>query len=953
MQFVVTTYGGGEALVLVFNGIAALLGSSGGILSGFMKITAVMGGFWAIVQSVIRNSIEVSLRWFLWFTIATNVLFLPKVTIWIKDPLIHSAPTKVDNVPFALGAFAGIISEVGAALTEKMESIFTLPDDLQYHRTGTVFASRMMAQSRQFRITDPDFNANMERFVNQCIVYDTMIGAKYTLKDLRSSEDIWALVKDRTSPIRGFVYKEPGIGQRGEILTCREGARKLETLWHTILLEGAYKYGASLIKGDIHLAQRQFLTLFPLSYNFLTGASEDALRALRQEMMINTISDASNNKVTELGSPMNYAATKALLQQRSTYEVAGDLAATFLPVMKNLLEALIYSSFIFVFAFALMPGGYKVLATYCEMIVWLQIWAPMYAVLNLVITLYARHKTANLTGGAGVTMITSLGITEVNADMAALAGYLSMSIPFISYAIVKGGASSFVHLAGHLGSALQSAAAYAGSELSSGNFQLGNVSQGIQTFHTHSGFASNMGYSYKAGQFETVLEDGSVKVMQADGSAIFRSGSGYGISQLGVRVSMNDNISSQLSDAKARELSFMEGVSTEEAIATTQATRQAADILTRVSKGGTFGESYDQSQALSENNSWSQTSRLSDEIQRNLNVNRNEAAELAAGVSANLMVVNGSYQFKKDTAHTKQLSDAIRIAEDIGYTTSLDDLARNSKELRFQDSYGKEAALSDDFTKSVEEMNSAREAGSISKQKVDRYSQAETFMESRGFNVERDHTQELLEFIAYKKASPLSNDHIGYDAAHKIIQRGGSELDSFVQDFKETRALDLVEKIGSGDFRIQNEEDLQRLYNERSTSLNSSLSQVDGSSIYQRPRDHGFDPQEPKVQEAVEKSESRSSSQFDASPVYGRARYHGIDPNEPLRSDPREEFLKKKESQAQTITQNKEKLEVQIQKEEHSIHEEMAPQEFTITKVVSDPVWTEQDRERLGQKPSE
>ncbi len=915
MQFLITTYGGGEALVLVFNGIAALLGGSGGILGGFMKITALMGGFWAIVQAVIRNSIEVSLRWFLWFTVATNLLFLPKVTIWVKDPLVHAPPTKVDNVPFALGVFAGITSEVGAALTEKMESIFSLPDDLQYHKTGTVFASRMMAQSRQFRIIDPDFNANMSRFVNQCIVYDTMIGAKYTLKDLREAQDIWDLVRDRTSSIRGFVYKEPGIGQKGEILTCKEGARKLETLWNTILLEGAQKYGASLIKGDVRLAQRQFLSLFPISYNFLTGASEDALKALRQEMVINTISDATNNKVTELGSPMNYASTKALLQQRSTYQVAGDLAATFLPVMKNLLEALIYAACIFVFAFALMPGGYKVLATYCEMIVWLQIWAPMYAVLNLVITLYARHKTANLTGGAGVTMITSLGVAEINADMAALAGYLSMSIPFISYAIVKGGASSFVHLAGHLGSALQSAANYAGSELSSGNFQLGNVSQGIQTFHTHSGFASNTGYTYRAGQFETTLEDGSVKIMQADGSAVFRSGSGYGISQLGVRVSMNDNISTQLSDAKAKELSFMEGASKEEAIATTHATRQAADILTRISKGESFGEAHDQSQSFSENNSWSQASRLSDEIQRSLNVNRQEAADLAAGVSANLILVNGSHQFRKDVAHSKQLSDAIKIAEDIGYTTTLDDLARNSKELKFQDSHGKEATLTEGFTKSVEEMNSAREAASVSKQKVDRFTQAETFMESRGFNVERDHTQELLEFIASKKASPLSKDHIGYDAAHKIIQRGGNELESFVQDFKEVRAQDLVEKIGSGNFKIQSEEDLERLYNEKQDNI-------------KQPSPH-----------------------LESAPVYHRAKEHDIDPREAVRSDPREEFLKQKEEHSQTILQNKENLEGQITKEDQSIRTDMAPEDFVGKKVMVDPIWKEEDREKLAQQP--
>ena len=71
-------------------------------------------------------------------------------------------------------------------------------------------------------------------------------------------------------------------------------------------------------------------------------------------MMINAIEEAVNNKLSELGSASNYAATKALLQQRSAYAAAGEIAARTLPLFKNVIEALSYAFFIFIVILALV-----------------------------------------------------------------------------------------------------------------------------------------------------------------------------------------------------------------------------------------------------------------------------------------------------------------------------------------------------------------------------------------------------------------------------------------------------------------------------------------------------------------------------------------------------------------------------------------------------------------------
>src|SRR3546814_2707564 len=92
-------------------------------------------------------------------------------------------------------------------------------------------------------------------------------------------------------------------------------------------------------------------------------------------------------------SDLNYAATKALMQQRTTYQLSGEIAGKILPVMKNVFEAIAYGAFIFIFILALLPNGYNVLGTYMGLLLWIQMWPPLYAILNLIMTVAARNQT--------------------------------------------------------------------------------------------------------------------------------------------------------------------------------------------------------------------------------------------------------------------------------------------------------------------------------------------------------------------------------------------------------------------------------------------------------------------------------------------------------------------------------------------------------------------------------
>ena len=85
-QNIIYTYGGGEVLYYVFNGLAAILGGGAkdSTLMQILKLASVVGGFWAIVSIIVRNNLMVGISWFMWFLIATELLFIPKVPVIIK-----------------------------------------------------------------------------------------------------------------------------------------------------------------------------------------------------------------------------------------------------------------------------------------------------------------------------------------------------------------------------------------------------------------------------------------------------------------------------------------------------------------------------------------------------------------------------------------------------------------------------------------------------------------------------------------------------------------------------------------------------------------------------------------------------------------------------------------------------------------------------------------------------
>lgn len=842
MENIITTYGGGEALRYIFNGIAMILSLEHGFANNLLHLSGVIGILWSSSIMYMRSSLQAGMMWFGWFLLATSVLFIPRTSLIIKDELLPIKTYKVDNVPMVLAVISSSISQISNAFIKKMEAVFTLPDYLPYHKHGTIFASKMLAKAHEFKIVDPTFNSNMERFVNQCIVYDAMIGVKYSWKDLKTTEDMWALVSERPSKILGFTYRDQEANPPiNSIVTCSKGVELLKAQWNKQIDLAAQTYGQMFftskkytrrqgngqrtVTPEDRLAKETFLMNLPISYTLLTGVAQDATKILQQEMMINVLRSGIRSKAIQYGQ--YYGNAKAKLQQKGAMEATGFMAAEFLPMLKTVFECILYASFIFVWIFALLPGGYMLLGMYFRELMWVQSWPILFAVLNLLCTIWSQHRTAGVLDGFGLNHINSLALSEVNETMQAITGWLSLSVPVLSRVVVTGSVNGLANLTGYLASSIQGIAGGAASELVSGNLSLGNVQYDTASVHQQSGFKFDRNTMYQAGQYMRNSERGALITNNAE-NTIYQGGEGRTSSTFGTMISSGGHMSQQLTEHADEETSLAKNDNLEYSSSIQASHRDAVDLLTKIHEGKSKGQSYGKDQSSASVQSINNIQDFATVLQKAHGVNDQEAFSLALGIGGHVGVganagfksagikidANGNYTTSSGkTISQSQLTD---LATRHNYNENLDTAVRAFNNLQFSDNQGTEKSLADSAVSSYEKAQMYRESETTHLTNAEKYSNAASSIRGSSLDHKTVETDGLFHFIANSTGSSGKGIN-GSNYATKVMDASPRDKKLFeaqqwyIEQYKNQRAESMVNYVNQFKSKANLKQDYQQI----------------------------------------------------------------------------------------------------------------------------------------------
>ena len=459
IAFAVHTYGHHEAMFYVLNGIKMIMDSEFAMaLINFMAIVST--GYYAISGWVRANDGQVGyyfLKTVGMLLIVTSLL-LPKADILVTDR-INGKKELVTNLPHAFVLPVGMFEAIGAGNTSLFEQAFSTVSSMPYKDYGLIFGSRLVQESRNWRFSNPELIRNLEKYIDRCIVVDAEIGHRFTIGDIAKSNDIFGFMTEKAGTFRLVDFM---VNQKPSRLNCKQATAQLKHYFKSErdFLNFKYKGTDYSIAGSRGVpleineqVNNMLMKNLEVAYGSTLGVNGSASDIITQTMFINAMYDYANNADT-------YGYTRADQLQKSNWQISGELAKEYLPLLLNIMKALIYASFIFMVPLMILAGGLQRYLKYCSVILSLQLWPALNSILNLFIELYSKTKGTNITGGNLSVASFNSGHDAIDTIVLVASG-LQLSIPFLSYAIVQGGVGSFIHLASNIQGASQNAASVA------------------------------------------------------------------------------------------------------------------------------------------------------------------------------------------------------------------------------------------------------------------------------------------------------------------------------------------------------------------------------------------------------------------------------------------------------------------------------------------------------------
>ncbi|TXT32564.1 MAG: hypothetical protein FD131_137 [Rhodocyclaceae bacterium] len=471
-------YQNADSLFGVFNAAAAIHAS--GDYAAAMAAVAFCGFVAALIAYAFAPEKLQGWKWLGTVVLVFSVLIVPKVTVGIVDKTGGSAVKVVGNVPFGVAALGGITSTIGNTLTSLFETAFqvipgvgALPVELSYQQNGLMFGNRLIRETGNVVFQDPAFRTDLINFIHNCTTYDLIDG---TLDPavFSASDDVWPLM---ASPNPARFSTLTGAGGSVGVDTCPNVYLSLNGRLPVQIsrIQGRLAFqlnptlpgaaAAAVIAGQI---QQAYLK------NSIATAAATAADIIRQNAMLNALEDTSKIVGQKVNDPaamvLAVGRAQAVAQQNASWLNYG-----------NVVEAVTYAMFpLFVMLLLLTSGRETMLAFkgYAAVLIWIQLWPPLYAILNYMASIYAAYDLAAAadlgTGGKSLALQTASTIYSRAISGEAVVGYLAISIPFIAWAALKRMENFGTALVGGL-SGLQGMISGGTSAATVGNVSMGNV----------------------------------------------------------------------------------------------------------------------------------------------------------------------------------------------------------------------------------------------------------------------------------------------------------------------------------------------------------------------------------------------------------------------------------------------------------------------------------------------
>ncbi|HXF91102.1 MAG TPA: conjugal transfer protein TraG N-terminal domain-containing protein, partial [Candidatus Nitrosotenuis sp.] len=599
MDFAIYTYGGGEVLWKVLNGIAILFQSESHYFTSIGKLTIGASLLLVALRAVPQASFPIFLKsWFLPTTLLVALFYGPKVQIHIIDEIdtsFHHA--KVDNIPLGIAWVASFTSSLSKHLTEVTESKFATSDVERFSKVGPMFATQMIHHAQQLTIKDPLMRENMKDFVRQCYawpyVFSNLAPGK---KAAMEAEDILGFIESNPHPLLGIYWRYPD--GHTEFQNCRQCTNKVREALKLEVDYGIKSLAEKLFpsSGNESNSSRRLLQYFGDAWGSIAKGASNAARTIQQELLINSYREALQDKRDELGlgrtdmSLLQLNAARGQAYQNNSFLAKAALAGGQITTLHGLFFALSLIFFALVAPLTFLPQGLRLLLTWLKCMAWLATWPVILTVLNLLGHMYAAKSiSSELVGlSSGLTLLTQSGMAEASYNAYCWIMGLQLSVPFLSWALISGGGYAFSQMASSLTQSSEGFASKVGSELVDGNISFDTQSIGNRSLANFQIAQQQLSPAFNTA---TRFDDGKLSFIHGPNGQVTIQ---EHLTQLGTNITESNAVNqmmaiqSQFSKAAANQerVSLQNSIST----ATNEAVSSIKSFATSVGSTESFGD---------------------------------------------------------------------------------------------------------------------------------------------------------------------------------------------------------------------------------------------------------------------------------------------------------------------------------------------------------------------------
>lgn len=494
MGFSIYTYGGGEILWRVFNGVSMVFGSS-----TFMKTLLISSLALGTISAVLRNIYGQSLTgfigtWVIPVIVSLNLLFLPKTSVHIIDKVdSHFHYAKVDHVPLGLALIPSWVSKISLLITTKLETVFTPVEELQYGQTGLHFAARLLARASEAQLADSLNRENTKNFISRCFLWPFVYGNCKGLKSqAQNTSDILGFIKAHPHSWLGLYWKH--TDGHTEFVSCQNAVPLVERLMLAEAPKSLGRLASKLLAWDENadrdhrVVSARLSRYMPNAWTALTRESKSAHEILQQFVMLNTYCEAKDDEQQRVGLKRTFPHLTALEASRAQAEqslvglIKGDVAGSWIPTLQVIFMSILIALFILVMPFTFLPGGFNMLKTWVKLMVWVQTWPIFLSLLNAIGLMFlTKAVQSHLIHLEGVNILTQSGLQDTAYQVYAWMQGLQLAVPPLSWAILSGSGYALSALTTSLSNTLESVAARGSTEVVEGNLSFDNQSFGNRT----------------------------------------------------------------------------------------------------------------------------------------------------------------------------------------------------------------------------------------------------------------------------------------------------------------------------------------------------------------------------------------------------------------------------------------------------------------------------------------